>query len=64
MRGDQDWKALCEQVVREQDPEKLNQLVEQLNRILAKQIKGVDQLDQPLEKHESTEGSSTESNAT
>ena len=30
----QDWKTLSEAASREQDPEKLIQLVEQLNRIL------------------------------
>lgn len=30
----QDWRALSEAASREQDPEKLMQLVEQLNRVL------------------------------
>jgi RNA polymerase subunit RPABC4/transcription elongation factor Spt4 len=31
----QDWKTLCEQIAREHNSQKLNDLVQQLNRVLA-----------------------------
>jgi hypothetical protein len=35
MVAENDWRRLCEQAAREQDPKRLLQLTEQINRILA-----------------------------
>lgn len=35
MVEENDWRRLCEQAAREQDPKRLLQLTEQINRILA-----------------------------
>jgi hypothetical protein len=32
--GENNWKELCEQIMKESDPEKLMELVEQLNQAL------------------------------
>ena len=34
MLDDQEWRQLCEQASREQDPDRLLQLVERINNIL------------------------------
>ncbi len=34
---EEDWRQLCEQAVREEDPQRLLELVHKINRILAEQ---------------------------
>lgn len=34
MQGNERWKELCEQASKEQDPEKLHQLIKEINDLL------------------------------
>jgi len=46
-RNDERWKSLCEQASQEKDPERLMELVNQINRILGEKTLGPPQRTSP-----------------
>jgi len=46
-RNDERWKSLCEQASQEKDPERLMELVNQINRILGEKDSGTPATDVP-----------------